>query len=82
MLKLMVYFCYIHRESGGAPYFEVLAETSQSGAMARAQQMLSQHDGAVRAEVWEGERLVFSLPRALAGGAAESRPPPDETATS
>ncbi len=68
----MVYFCYIHRETGGPPYFEVLPETSPRGARDRAALMLSQHRGAIRAEVWDGERLVFSLPRAAEGGAAES----------
>ena len=66
MLRPMVYLCYIHRKTGGAPHFEVLPETSQSAAMDRAAQMLSQHAGAVRAEVWDGERLVFSLPHAAA----------------
>ncbi|HEX4712920.1 hypothetical protein [Phenylobacterium sp.] len=68
MLTLMVYFCYIHREAGGPPYFEVLAETSPGGAVDRAAQMLSQHAGAVRAEVWDGDELVFILPRAAAQG--------------
>ena len=74
MLKSMVYFCYIHRKTGGAPHFEVLPETSQSGAMDHAAQMLSQHANAVRAEVWDGEHLVFSLPYAAAAGPAESGP--------
>jgi hypothetical protein len=62
----MVYLCYIHRQSGGAPHFEVLPETSHRGAMDHAMQMLSQHAGAVRAEVWDGDRLVFTLPHASA----------------
>jgi hypothetical protein len=60
----MPYFCYIHRETGGVPHFEVLPETSQSGAVDRAAQLLEQRADGVRAEVWEGERLVFTLPRA------------------
>ena len=75
MLKPMVYFCYIHRKTGGAPHFEVLPETSQSGALDHAAQMLSQHANAVRAEVWDDERLVFSLPHAPASGPAEAGPP-------
>jgi len=74
MLKSMVYLCYIHRASGGAPYFEVLPEISPSGAVARAAQMLSQHAGAVRAEVWDGDRLVFTLPDAASSGPPEARP--------
>jgi hypothetical protein len=60
----MSYFCYIHRETGGVPHFEVLAETSQGGAIDRAAKLMEQRADAVRAEVWEGERLVFTLPRA------------------
>jgi hypothetical protein len=74
MLGGMVYLCYIHRKTGGAPHFEVLPETSQRGAMDHAAQMLAQHEHAVRAEVWDGDRLVFSLPRAMDLGAAEDRP--------
>jgi hypothetical protein len=72
MLKAMVYFCYIHRKTGGAPHFEVLPETSPSGAMDHAAQMLSQHANAVRAEVWDDEHLVFSLPYGAVAGAAET----------
>jgi hypothetical protein len=72
MVTPMVYFCYIHREAGGAPHFEVLAETSPRGARDRAAQMLSQHESAVRAEVWDGDELVFTLPR---GGQGAARRP-------
>jgi hypothetical protein len=73
MIKLMAYFCYIHRKAGGAPYFEVLSETSQIGAMDRAALMLLQHADAVRAEVWDNDRLVFSLPHAMAGDSETDR---------
>jgi hypothetical protein len=62
----MTYFCYIHRETGGVPHFEVLPETSRSGAVERAAKLLEQRADGVRAEVWEGERLVFTVPRAEA----------------
>jgi hypothetical protein len=74
MLPSMVYFCYIHRKTGGAPHFEVLPETSQTGAMTHAAQMLSQHANAERAEVWDDERLVFSLPHAPPAGSGEAGP--------
>ena len=74
MVRPMLYFCYIHRKTGGAPHFEVLPETSQSGALDRAAQMLSQHANAVRAEVWDDEHLVFSLPHAAAAGPPETGP--------
>lgn len=59
----MPYFCYIHREKGGVPHFEVLAETSRRGAADRAAKLLAQRADGIRAEVWEGETLVFTLPR-------------------
>jgi hypothetical protein len=64
----MPYFCYIHRETGGVPHFEVLPETSQGEAFALAADLLAQRADGVRAEVWEGERLVFTLPRVAATG--------------
>jgi hypothetical protein len=63
----MPYFCYIHRETGGVPHFEVLPETSQGGAVDRAAARMAQRSDAGRAEVWEGERLFFTLPRAEPG---------------
>jgi hypothetical protein len=71
----LVYFCYIHRESGSAPHFEVLPETSHVGAMEHAAQMMAQRADAIRAEIWEGDRLVFSLPRS-----ATPRDPPGQVA--
>ena len=59
----MPYFCYIHRKAGGVPHFEVLPETSPSDAVDRATKLLAQRADGVRAEVWEGERLVFTVPR-------------------
>lgn len=61
--SVLVYFCYIHRASGAAPHFEVLPEASPAGAMAHAAQMMAQRADAIRAEIWDGDRLVFSLPR-------------------
>jgi hypothetical protein len=59
----MSYFCYIHRATGGVPHFEVLPDLSQVGAMDRAANLLAQRADGVRAEIWDGERLIFSLPR-------------------
>jgi hypothetical protein len=64
----MPYFCYIHRKTGGVPHFEVLPDTSQSIAIDRAAALLAQRADGVRAEVWEGERLIFTLPRATTIG--------------
>lgn|GEM_PF-1689040 len=70
----LVYFCYIHRASGSAPHFEVLPETSHVGAMEHAAQMMAQRSDAIRAEIWDGDRLVFSLPRS----ATPPREPPSQ----
>lgn len=59
----MPYFCYIHRQAGGVPHFEVLPETSRGQAIDLASRLLAQRADGVRAELWEGERLIFSLPR-------------------
>ena len=59
----MAYFCYIHRKAGGVPHFEVLPETTQGNAVDAAQRLLAQREDAVRAEIWEGERLLLTLPR-------------------
>jgi hypothetical protein len=59
----VAYICFIHRATGTAPHFEVLPETSHRGAMDHAARMMEQRADAVRADVWEGDRLVFSLPR-------------------
>jgi hypothetical protein len=63
----MPYFCYIHRKAGGVPHLEVLPETNQGPAIDIAARLLAQRADAVRAEIWEDERLIFSLPREPAG---------------
>lgn len=73
----MAYFCYIHRRAGGVPHFEVLPETSQRKAIDLAAQLLAERADGLRAEVWEGERLVFTLPRSAA--APPKAPPPGAT---
>jgi hypothetical protein len=64
--SILVYFCYIHRASGSAPHFEVLPETSHTGAMEHAARMMAQRADAIRADIWDGDRLVLSLPRSPA----------------
>ena len=68
----MSYFCYIHRQAGGVPHLEVLPETSEGPAIDMAARLMAQRADAVRAEIWEDERLVFTLPRELAGRAFSS----------
>ena len=62
----MAYLCYIHRRAGGVPYLEVLPDSAQGPAIDTAARLMAQRADAVRAELWEDERLVFSLPRDLA----------------
>ena len=59
----MAFFCFIHRRDNGVPHFEVLPELTERGAHDRAAQLLAQRADAVRAEVWEGDDLLFILPR-------------------
>jgi hypothetical protein len=63
----MSYFCYIHRQAGGVPHLEVLPETSEGPAINMAARLMAQRADAVRAEIWEDERLIVSLPREPAG---------------
>lgn len=63
----MTYFCYIHRLAGGVPHLEVLPATSRGPAIDTAARLMAQRSDAVRAEIWEDERLIFSLPRESAG---------------
>lgn len=66
----MPYLCYVHRRSGAAPYFEVLPEMPRREAIERAGVLLSERPDGERAELWEDERLVFTLPRASATAGA------------
>lgn len=59
----MPYFCFIHRQAEASPYFEVLPEMSRTSAIQRAAAMLAERPDGARAELWEGEELVFTLPR-------------------
>lgn len=59
----MLFFCYIHRHDHGVPHFEVLPESTELGAKRRAAELLAQRVDGERAEVWDGETLVFTIPR-------------------
>lgn len=60
----MPYFCYIHRTGGGVPHFEVLPHADRDQALKRAAELLADRVDGERAEVWEGETLVQTLPKA------------------
>lgn len=59
----MPYLCYVHRSSGGVPHFEVLPELTRDEAIQRAGELLAQRPDGQRAELWEDDLLVFTLPR-------------------
>jgi hypothetical protein len=58
----MPYLCYIHRRTGASPYFEVLPDMPRLNAIERAGELLAERPDAERAELWDGDRLVFTLP--------------------
>ena len=60
----MAFFCYIHRNGDRVPHFEVLPELTERGLQNKAAELLAQRADAVRAEVWDGDTLVFTLPGA------------------
>ena len=66
----MPYLCYVHRRSGEAPYFEVLPDMPRLHAIERAGALLAERPDGERAELWDEERLVFTLPRASANAAS------------
>jgi hypothetical protein len=62
----MPFICYIHRKGGGVPHFEVLPEMTAVGAQVHAVALLAQRIDATRAEVWDGDTLLFTVPPAAA----------------
>ena len=60
----MPYLCYIHRRTGASPYFEVLPDMPRVNAIERAGALLAERPDGDRAELWQDEELVFTLPRA------------------
>lgn len=69
----MAYFCYIHRAAGGVPHFEVLPATSRRDAVGCAADLLAERADGVKAEIWEDETLVFTLPRPSLSSASNTR---------
>lgn len=67
----MPYLCYVHRSSGGVPHFEVLPDLTRDEAIQRAGELLAQRPDGQRAELWDDDLLVFTLPRAGAPAASE-----------
>ncbi|MCR5878942.1 hypothetical protein [Phenylobacterium sp. J367] len=60
----MPYLCYVHRSSGGVPHFEVLPDhVTRDEAIVRAGALLAQRPDGQRAEVWEDDVLIFTVPK-------------------
>ena len=59
----MPLFCYVHRRGESAPYFEVLPELDPDQAQRRAMALMGERPDAIRAELWDGEKLVWTLER-------------------
>jgi hypothetical protein len=72
--RSMPFFCYIHRRGSDVPHLEVLPETTERGAAHRAAGLLEQRADAVRAEVWDGDSLLFTLGRERPDGPATRGP--------
>jgi hypothetical protein len=61
--------CYVHRTSGGVPHFEVLPDVSRDEAIRRALDLLSQRPDGQRAELWDEDALIFTVPGGFAAAA-------------
>lgn len=71
----MPFFCYIHRGSGGVPHFEVLPDMPRDVAIERATDLLADRPDCDRAELWDGDQLIHTVPagrRAAPGEAARA----------
>lgn len=62
----MPFLVFIHRRGKAVPHFEVLGELTERDAQVRAARLLAQRADGVRAEVWDGDKLVLTVPRAAA----------------
>ncbi len=66
----MTYLCYIYRRTRASPYFEVLPDMPRLNAIERAGALLAERPDGDRAELWDGDKLVFTLPRPQTGDQA------------
>jgi hypothetical protein len=57
----MPLICYVVREGGRVPYFEVFADMPHDQAARRAAELLADRPDGVRAELWDGDRLVTAI---------------------
>lgn len=59
----MPYLCYINHRTCDVPYFQVLPECSQAGALQFASRLLREHDDSETADLWRGEHLMARISR-------------------
>jgi hypothetical protein len=59
----MSILCYVHRQAGGVPHFEVLADMSRDEAVRRAAALLADRPDSERAELWDDDELIFTVGR-------------------
>jgi hypothetical protein len=64
----MSILCYVHRQAGGVPHFEVLADMSRDEAIRRAAALLADRPDSERAELWDDDELFFTVGRHGAAG--------------
>jgi hypothetical protein len=68
----MSILCYVHRQAGGVPHFEVFADMSRDEAIRRASALLADRPDGERAELWDDDELIFTVGRHEAAGRAGS----------
>lgn len=63
---VMPLFCFVHRRDDGVAYFEVLPDIDVISARAWAERLLNDRPDGVRAEIWDGDRLIHTVDHANA----------------
>ncbi|HEY8005169.1 MAG TPA: hypothetical protein VIE16_13125 [Phenylobacterium sp.] len=69
---MAVYTLYCCRPDGASTYFEPFELPSDAEAWTAAARLLDQHRSCDHVTAWQGERLVLTLDRKAAAGAARA----------
>jgi hypothetical protein len=69
----MSILCYVHRQTGGVPHFEVFADMSREEAVRRAAALLADRPDGERAELWDDDQLIFTVGRQEGAGRTGSQ---------
>lgn len=59
----MPLFCYVHRLGEAVSYFEVFPDLTGEAALMRAAELLDERPDGLKAELWDGDRLVHVVER-------------------